>query len=66
MNKKYLLIVFKTIKYFRTILLGQLLRIYTNNKNLTCKMFNTYRVLKWRLILEEYGTDIEFIKVEKT
>ena len=25
-------------------------------------MFNTNRVLKWRLILEEYSTDIEYIK----
>ena len=27
-------------------------------------MFNTDRVLRWRLILEEYGTDIEYIKGE--
>ena len=25
-------------------------------------MFNTDIVLRWRLILEEYGTDIEYIK----
>ena len=28
-------------------------------------MFNTNRVLIWRLILEEYGPDIEYIKGEK-
>ena len=28
-------------------------------------MFNTDRVLKRRLILEEYGPDIEYIKCEK-
>ena len=27
--------------------------------------FNTKRVLIWRLILEEYGPDIEYIKGEK-
>ena len=28
-------------------------------------MFNTDIVLRWRLIIEEYGTDIEYIKNEK-
>ena len=50
---------------FRTLLLAQKLRIYTDNKNLTCKILNTDRVSIWRLILKEYGPDIEYIKVEK-
>ena len=29
------------------------------------KIFNTYRVLIWILILEEYGTDIEHTKGDK-
>ena len=53
------------MKYFRTILFGQKLRIYTDHKNLTCTNINTYRVLRWRLILEEYGPDIKYIKGEK-
>ena len=32
---------------------------------MTCKNFNTGRVLRWRLILEEYGPDIEYIPDEK-
>ena len=28
---------------------------------LTCKNFNTDRLLRWRLKLEEYGPDIEYI-----
>ena len=62
---KELLSIVETLKDFRNILLGQKLRIYTDNKKLTCKNFNTYRVLKWRLILEDYGPDIEYIKGEK-
>ena len=62
---KKLLIIVETLKEFRNILLGHKLRIYTDNKNITCKNFNTDRVLRWRLILEEYGTDTEYIKGEK-
>ena len=49
----------------RAILLGQKLKTYTDHKNLTCKKFNTNRVLRLRIILEEYGPDIEYIKGEK-
>ena len=60
-----LLSIVKTLKGFFTNLLVQRLKIYTDHKNLTCKNFNTDRVLRWRLILEEYGPYIEYIKVEK-
>ena len=30
-----------------------------------CENFNTYRLVRWRLIIEGYGPDIEYIKVEK-
>ena len=53
------------MKEFRTILLGQRLKIYTDHKNLACRNFNTDRLLRWRLILEEYSPDIEYIKGEK-
>ena len=39
--------------------------MYTDHKNLMCIFFNTDRVLIWRLILEEYGKDIEYNKDEK-
>ena len=50
-TEKEILIIVKTLKYFRTILLGQRLIIYNDNKNLTCNVFNTDRVLLWRLII---------------
>ena len=43
-TEKELLSIVKTLKEFCTILLGQLLKIYTDHKNLTCKNFNTDRV----------------------
>ena len=45
---KELLIIVETLNQFRTILLGQKIRIHTNHKNITCKNFNTDRVLRWR------------------
>ena len=39
--------------------------IYTDNKKLTCKNFNTDRVLIWRQIIEEHGPDIKYIKSDK-
>ena len=41
------------------------MRIYTYNKNITCKCFNTGIVLRWILIIEDYGPGIEYIKDEK-
>ena len=55
----------ETLKEFRTIWLGNKLRICSDHKNLTGNNFNTDRVLIWRLILEEYGWYIESIKGEK-
>ena len=57
--------IVKTLKEFRTMLLSQKLRIYNDHKNIMCRIFNYDRVLRWRLILEEYGPDTEDIKGEK-
>ena len=65
LKEREILRTIETLKEFRTILLGQKLLINTDHKNITCKIFNTDRVLKWRLILEEFGPDIEYIKGEK-
>ena len=64
-TKGGLLRIVENLKEFRTVLPGQKLRIYTDHKNLTCGNFNINRVLIWRLILEDYGPDIEYIKGEK-
>ena len=48
---KLLLNIVETLNEFITILLGQKLRIYTDNKNVTGKNFDTNRMLRWRLVL---------------
>ena len=45
-------------------MLGQKIVVHTDHKNLPCKHFNTERVMRWRLILEEYNPDLQYIKGE--
>ena len=59
-----LLAIVETLKEFKGMLWGQKLVVYTDHKNLmqdtlglTCD-----RVYRWRLLLEEYGPEIVYIK----
>lgn len=60
-----LLSIVETLQEFRTTLLGHEITIYTDHKNLTYDNFTTDRVRRWRLIVEEYGPKIEYIKGHK-
>ena len=55
--EKELLSIVETLKAFRDTVYGCEIRIYTDHKNLTYKLsqFSTQRVLRWRLLLEDYG-----------
>ena len=39
--------------------------MYADHKNLTYKIFNTERVMIWRLILEEYNPELIYIQGSK-
>lgn len=64
-TERELLAIVETLKEFRNILLGHEIRVYTDHKNLTYKNFNTERVMRWRLILEEFGPQLNYIQGHK-
>ena len=56
--------IVKFLKEFRNILLSQHIRVHTDCENLTQKKFNSDRVMRWRLYIEEYSPDLHYIKGE--
>lgn len=58
-TERELLAIVETLKEFRNILLGQQIIVYTDHKNLT------YSVLQRRLILEEFGPDLQYVNGTK-
>ena len=59
-----LLAIVETLKEFKGMLWGQPIKIYKDQKNLItdAKGLTSDRVYRWRLILEEYGPEIVYIK----
>jgi hypothetical protein len=62
--KKVLLPIVATLKEFRNTPLGQQITVFADHENLTHTNFNTERVMRWRLVLEEFGPDLQCIKGE--
>ena len=61
-TERELLSIVETLKEYRNILLGHEIEVHTDHKNLVYKHFNTERVMHWRLLLEEFGPKLLYIK----
>ena len=61
-TERELLSIVETLKEFRNVLYGQQIITHTDHQNLTHKTFNTERVMRWRLIIEECHPDTRCIK----
>ncbi len=59
-----LLAIVETLKEFKGMLWGQPVKAYTDHKNLMRDALGltSDRVYRWRLLLEEYGPEIVYIK----
>ncbi len=70
MQRKYcvtkieLLAIVETLKEFKGMLWGQYIKVYTDHANLIRDALGMTldRVYQWRLLLEEYGPKIVYIK----
>ena len=63
-TEKELLSIVASLKDFRNIPLEHQITVYTDHENLTYNCFNIERIMRWRLILEEFGPDLKCIKGE--
>lgn len=63
-GEKELLSIVETLKEFRTILLGYNIIVHTDHKNLLYGKLSNDRLIRWRLLIEEYGA--EFVHVSGT
>ena len=59
-----MLAIAETLKECRNTLLGHRIEVITDHKNLVFKTFNAERVMRWRLIIEEFGPKLTHIKGE--
>ena len=64
-TEKKLLSIVAYLKDFHHILIGNQIMFYTDHKDLTYKISKTERVMRWRLILKEFGPELKYIKGEK-
>jgi hypothetical protein len=55
------LAIVKNLQEYRTFLLGHIIKIYTDHKNLIFANINTDCVCRWQLIVEEYGPEIVYL-----
>ena len=60
-TEKELLAIVETLKEFKNILVGQEIRVYADHTKLMYKSHNSARVMRWRLMIEEFGPELIYL-----
>ena len=63
-GEQELLSIVETLKEFKNILLGQKLIVHTDHKNLLYDKMSSDRIIRWRLLIEEYAPTFLHVKGE--
>jgi hypothetical protein len=53
--------IVETLKEFRNILFGQQIVVHTDHRNILYKKLSNDRIIRWRLLLEEYGPEYVYV-----
>ena len=62
-GEQELLSLVETLKSFENILMGQKLVVHTDHLNLLYKKLASARLIRWRMLLEEYGPKVEHLMI---
>ena len=60
-GEQELLSIVETLKEYRNILLGQKVIVHTDHQNILYNKLSTDRVVRWRLLLEEFGPEFKHV-----
>jgi transposase InsO family protein len=60
-GEQELLSIVETLKEFRNILFGQQIVVHTDHRNILYKKLSNDRIIRWRLLLEEYGPEYVYV-----
>ena len=64
-GEQELLSVAETLKSFEAILMGQRIIVHADHSNLLCKKLASGRLIRWRMLLEEFGPEFVHMKGTK-
>ena len=64
-GEQELLSIVETLKEFKNILLGQEIIVHTDHKNLLYESSSSDRIVRWRLLIEEYAPTFQHIAGSK-
>jgi hypothetical protein len=54
--------IVETLREFRNILLGYKIIVHTDHKKITYAKRTSDRVMRWRLLIEEFGPELKYIQ----